>query len=127
MRGEDIQQSELFSYGSLEERVPEKHPLRAIRAMVDEALGEMSARFDEIYPGRWPAVDSAGATAAGAVVADAVLDSQRADVDGANGIQPVVPLVCRALGQRTGLACDGVHEKSGPIAGRGGVGAVLSR
>ena len=50
MRGEDIQQSELFSYGSLEDRVPVNHPLRAIRAMVDEALGEMSARFDEIYP-----------------------------------------------------------------------------
>ena len=56
MRGEDIQQSELFSYGSLEERVPEKHPLRTIRAMVDEALGEMNARFDDIYPedGRRP-------------------------------------------------------------------------
>src|SRR3984885_14344199 len=50
MRGNDIQQNELFSYGSLDERVPEKHPLRAIRAMVDEALGEMSGRFDEIYP-----------------------------------------------------------------------------
>ena len=51
MRGEDIQQSELFSYGSLEERVPEKHPLRGIRLMVDEALREISACFDEIYPG----------------------------------------------------------------------------
>ncbi len=50
MRGDDIQQSELFSYGSLDERVPEKHPLRAIRTMVDEALREMSGRFDEIYP-----------------------------------------------------------------------------
>ena len=50
MRGEDVQQSELFSYGSLEERVPEKHPLRAIRRMVDEALREMSTRFEEIYP-----------------------------------------------------------------------------
>jgi transposase len=50
MRGDDIQQNELFSYGSLDERVPEKHPLRAIRAMVDEALREMSGRFDEIYP-----------------------------------------------------------------------------
>ena len=38
MRGEDIQQRELFSYGSLEERVPAGHPLRPIRAMVDEAL-----------------------------------------------------------------------------------------
>src|ERR1700710_1246492 len=50
MRGEDIQQNELFSYGSLEERVPEKHPLRPIRMMVDEALWEMSSRFEEIYP-----------------------------------------------------------------------------
>lgn len=49
MRGDDIQQSELFSYGSLEERVPEGHPLRPIRLMVDEALKEMSGRFDEIY------------------------------------------------------------------------------
>ena len=48
--GNDIQQNELFSYGSLDERVPERHPLRAIRMMVDEALREMSGRFDEIYP-----------------------------------------------------------------------------
>src|SRR5688500_698700 len=49
MRGEDLQQHELFSYGSLEERVPAEHPLRPIRAMVDEALKKMSSRFDEIY------------------------------------------------------------------------------
>ena len=49
MRGKDIQQGELFSYGSLEERVPENHSLRPIRAMVDEALAGMSERFDEIY------------------------------------------------------------------------------
>ncbi|MDQ2711510.1 MAG: IS5 family transposase [Acidobacteriota bacterium] len=50
MRGEDIQQAEFFSYGSLEERIPANHPLRPIRSMVDEALRDMSARFDEIYP-----------------------------------------------------------------------------
>ena len=33
-----------------DERVPAKHPLRPIRTMVDEALREMSGRFDEIYP-----------------------------------------------------------------------------
>jgi transposase len=49
MRGEDIQQHELFSYGSLEERVPADHPLRPIRAMVDEALKALDGRFDEIY------------------------------------------------------------------------------
>jgi transposase len=49
MRGEDIQQHDLFSYGSLEERVPSSHPLRPIRAMVDEALKALDGRFDEIY------------------------------------------------------------------------------
>src|SRR5580658_2832685 len=49
MRGEDLQQHELFSYGSLEERVPSDHPLGPIRAMVDEALKDMSPRFDAIY------------------------------------------------------------------------------
>jgi transposase len=49
MRGEDLQQHELFSYGSLEERVPADHPLRPIRTMVDEALQALDGRFDEIY------------------------------------------------------------------------------
>jgi transposase len=49
MRGEDIQQDELFSYGSLEERVPADHPLRPIRAMVDEALKSLDGRFEQMY------------------------------------------------------------------------------
>jgi transposase len=49
MRGADLQQHELFSYGSLEERIPAEHPLRPIRTMVDEALKDLDGRFDEIY------------------------------------------------------------------------------
>jgi transposase len=49
MRGDDQQQGAVFSYVSLEQRVPQDHPLRAIRPMVDEALGGLSARFDELY------------------------------------------------------------------------------
>lgn len=49
MRGRDLQQHDLFSYGSLEERVPLTHPLRPIRAMVDAALKDMTRRFDAIY------------------------------------------------------------------------------
>ena len=49
MRGEDLQQPELFSYESLEERVPADHPLRPIRTMVDEALKALDGRFDAIY------------------------------------------------------------------------------
>jgi transposase len=49
MRGEDQIQSLMFSYLSPETRVRKEHPLRAIRVMVDEALGEMSALFDAMY------------------------------------------------------------------------------
>ena len=49
MRGDDRQQNELFSYGSLEERVAAGHPLRRIRGLADQALARLSARFDDIY------------------------------------------------------------------------------
>jgi len=49
MRGEDQQQSHIFSYLSLEARVREDHPLRAIRAMVEEVLSQLSRRCDRMY------------------------------------------------------------------------------
>jgi transposase len=49
MRGNDGKQGDLFSYVSLESRVPRNHPLRKMREMVDEALEGMSADFDEMY------------------------------------------------------------------------------
>jgi transposase len=39
----------MFSYISAEQRVPTEHPLRAIRATADVALGELGPRFDAIY------------------------------------------------------------------------------
>src|SRR5881227_2724194 len=49
MRGGDRIQSAMFSYLSPETRVRKEHPLRAIRVIVDSALGEMSSLFDEMY------------------------------------------------------------------------------
>jgi transposase len=49
MRGQDHQQSDIFSYLSPEQRVRQDHPLRAIRAMADVALESMSKRFDSMY------------------------------------------------------------------------------
>src|SRR2546430_9754743 len=49
MRGIDHQQSKIFSYLSPESRVRKGHPLRAIRAMVDAVLDEMSPLFDAMY------------------------------------------------------------------------------
>jgi transposase len=49
MRGADEQQSQIFSYLSPEERVRKDHPLRAVRAMVDEALAQLSGALDAMY------------------------------------------------------------------------------
>jgi transposase len=49
MRGSDERAGALFSYVDLEARVPAGHPLRAIRAIVNEALGELSATFARLY------------------------------------------------------------------------------
>src|SRR5215471_17451996 len=49
MRGADQQQSHIFSYVSSEERVRKDHPLRTIRALVDEVLQQLSPRFDAMY------------------------------------------------------------------------------
>src|SRR2546426_986283 len=49
MRGADHQQNHMFSYLSPEMRVRKDHPLRAIRAMVDEVLTQLSRRFDAMY------------------------------------------------------------------------------
>ncbi len=49
MRGDDQQQNHIFTYLSPEMRVRKDHPLRAIRAMVDEVLTQLSRRFDTMY------------------------------------------------------------------------------
>jgi transposase len=49
MRRADEQQSQIFSYLSPEARVRKDHPLRAIRAMVDEVLAQLSGAFDAMY------------------------------------------------------------------------------
>jgi len=49
MRGDDRNQAAMFSYLSPEQRVPQDHPLRAIRAMVDQVLHELSPTFETLY------------------------------------------------------------------------------
>ena len=49
MRGGDEHTEALFSYVSCEARVPADHPLRLIRAVVDEALDVLSSEFDQLY------------------------------------------------------------------------------
>jgi len=49
MRGDDIQQESMFSYLSPEARVPQDHPLRPIKKMVNQALRELWHDFEAMY------------------------------------------------------------------------------
>ena len=49
MRGDERVQDGMYSYVTLEQRVPQDHPLRGIRRLSDEVLRSMSADFDALY------------------------------------------------------------------------------
>jgi transposase len=49
MRGDERIQDGMFSYVSLEERVPQGHPLRAVRKLTDKVLESLSGEFDKLY------------------------------------------------------------------------------
>ena len=49
MRGDDRHQAGMWSYIAPEQRVPQDHPLRPIRAMVDTILAELSPEFAKLY------------------------------------------------------------------------------
>ena len=49
MRGDDQQQDGMFSYISPDKRVPQDHPLRMIRSLVDGVLEQLSPRFNRLY------------------------------------------------------------------------------
>src|SRR4051794_22893961 len=51
MRGLDAMSGSLFSYVDLEDRVPTKHPLRTIRAIVNDVLVSLDAEFERLYEG----------------------------------------------------------------------------
>jgi transposase len=49
MRGQENKQSILFSYVSQEDRIPQGHPLRKLRGMVDPILESLSREFEKLY------------------------------------------------------------------------------
>jgi transposase len=49
MRGDERVQGGMFSYVTLEQRVPQDHPLRAIRRITDVVLRSLSGEFDILY------------------------------------------------------------------------------
>ena len=49
VRTKDTKQQVFFSYKSIEDRIPEDHPIRALKILVDEALAKLSDDFDRLY------------------------------------------------------------------------------
>ena len=49
MRGTDERSGQLFSYVDLEARVRSDHPLRSIRAIVNDALATLTIAFVSLY------------------------------------------------------------------------------
>ncbi len=49
MRSPDVQQLGMFSYVSVEDRVPPDHPIRKLRVLVDAILGELDGLLAARY------------------------------------------------------------------------------
>jgi transposase len=49
MRGDHEQQAPMWSYISPEQRIPQDHPLRPLRTLVDAVLQALSPRFSRLY------------------------------------------------------------------------------
>jgi len=49
MRGPENKQDKLFSYVSQEDRIPQNHPMRKMRELIDPILQKMSPQFEKMY------------------------------------------------------------------------------
>src|SRR5258708_13637383 len=49
MRGDNVDTGGMFSYVRPAQRVPQDHPVRAIKAMTDRVLQALSPEFDRLY------------------------------------------------------------------------------
>src|ERR687892_105517 len=117
MRGDDRQPDAMFSYVSAEQRVPKDHPLRAIRALVDDVLRDMSREFDGLYArvGR-PSIPPERLLRAQLLQIFYSIRSERLLMEQLD-LQPVVSLVCRDGDgdRRAGLGSDRLYEESRPV------------
>jgi Transposase domain (DUF772) len=126
MRGDDDQQEGMFSYISLEKRVPTDHPLRPIRRIVDEILKEMSPKFQKLYSdvGR-PSIAPERLLRSLLLQIFYSVRSERMLIEQLQ--QPAVPVVCGDGDGRDGLEPRGVQQESRAIAERRDRGVVFSK
>ena len=120
MRGADEQPGSMFSYVSLEDRVPPDHPLRAIRRITDRALERLSPQFGSLYVTFGVGRRFLRRSCSRALLLQALYsDSQRTAVDRAARLQPAVSVVRRPGHGRRRLGADDVYQESRSLAQRG--------
>ena len=118
MRGADRFTESLFTVSRLEGFIPADHPLRPIRAMVNQALVQMDVLFSSMY-----AADVKGgrpSIAPEKLIRAMLLQvfysvRSKAHADGADPLQPVVSLVHRACHRGRGLGAHGIHQEPGAL------------
>lgn len=99
MRGSDVRSGKLFSYVDLEERVPPRHPLRAIRVIVNDALAALGGQFQGIYSDIGRRSIPPEKLLRTLLLSGVSWHSLRTPDDGTARFRPVVPLV-RRIGHR---------------------------
>ena len=110
MRGRFVDQGGLFSYVSPEARVPATHPLRNIRQLVRDVLGEMSRNLGKLRERR-TSLDPPRTIAERIATTGVLRHSVGAPVDGATGLQPFMPLVRGIFTRRPGVGTDHFHQE----------------
>src|SRR3954464_15654823 len=108
MRGRDDRSEGLFSYAAGGAHSGGS-PVAGGPQVGGRGLGGAERAFRGAVLVDGPAFDRARDAAAGDAAAGLLLGALRADADGADQLQPVVPLVCRPAARWRGVACDGVH------------------
>jgi len=110
MRGAFLDQGKLFSYLSPEARVPASHPLRKIRELVRDVLGELNRSLGRLYAneGR-PSIPPEQLLSALLLQAFYGIRSERHLIEQLN--YNLLPLVCETVTERSGLGPNDVHEE----------------
>ena len=120
MLGTFVDQGGLFSYIAPEARVPANHPLRKIRELVRDVLGELTRGLGRLYASEGPP-RSAIAVAQCAAASSVLRHPVGTPAYGAIGLQSLVPLVRGTFARRPDLGPDDLHEGARSAADRRGV------
>lgn len=114
MRGADTYIESLFSIKKLDDFATAHHPLRAIRAMVNDTLSELEELFVLMYeePSKGGHPSIAPQKLLRAMLLQVPYSVRlRAPAHGASAIQPAVSLVHWAVDGRQGLGAHRLHQE----------------